>query len=894
MNDINKIPGHPNRFETKAVGFSLCVILLFIVGYATGQTTIAGQISVSEKSDVNGISVLALPSLNSQEILTYSISDNNGQFKLSYTSSSDSVFIAFKSLNFKDTTLALLNKSQEFKIVLSPDVFEIKEVSVKGNPISVRGDTINYVVNSFTKAGDRSIGDVISRMPGFDVTELGRIYYQGKPIQKYYIEGMDLLEKRYSLANKNLPHKAVASVEVMQNHQPVKMLEDKIPTDETSINIKLKNDVAITGTMYAGAGFSPFLHDINFTPMLFTKKQQIITTWQSNNIGQDLNTQHQPLVYSNGELQGYKNRKPELLGILQIQKPQIEKDRYLNNNANLLSYNHLLKTKNGTELKINSSYYNDKIKENGQVGTSYFLENETIDFTEVTQNKFYNKSLSTDLTLTQNEKKRYLTNKFSFNKFWDSESGLIQNEGDLIQASEIPHFSLANEFDILLPVKQNFIRFYSFVDYNNSPQQLSFSPGVFEDILNDGEPYLQTTQKVVEKNLVSHNFLQFTTGTKPWIFESELGIRYEKQKLKTSISKDETLIATDSLSNHLEWTFTELYLSETVRYEKNRLRLALNLPLSFQNYNIKDKNFQLENKVNKLFLSPNANLKYELNGFWTFRAGIKYDQQMGEVASLTQGYVFSSYRQLKKGINQLAQKNRFRFNSGIEFKNPISGFFSVLTYTNSTTLNNLLLKQNVNNQGLLIYDAIEKDNRSYLQNLSFSINQYLLNWRATIDFKANYNRNKKEYLLNEKPGWLTNSVYTFDPGITVNRWRKVDLAYSYQLQLIKQNSQQATISITNQKHKGNLFYTPEKRHLLGFSFEYYTIKQSGQDKSNNLFADFSYHLKPSKGKFKYKLEVLNIFNNSEITRYYNSDISLTKNTYSIRPRQFLVTISIGL
>lgn len=893
MNDINKIPPPTNRLSNKAVIFGFC-ILLFLVDHSTGQTAITGQISITDKSDGSGISVLAQSSQNSQKILTYSISDITGHFELVFTSSSDSVFIAFKSLNFKDTIVAITNKSQEFNIVLPPDVFEIKEVSIRGNPISVRGDTINYVVNSFSKAGDRSIGDVISRMPGFEVTELGQIYYQGKPILKYYIEGMDLLEKRYALANKNLPYKSVSSVEVLQNHQPVKMFEDKIASDETSINIKLKNDVAITGTIHAGAGFSPFLHDINFTPMLFAKKQQFITTWQCNNTGEDLNTQHQPLVYTNGELQVYKDRKPELLGILELQKPQIEKKRYLDNNANLLSYNHLLKTKNGTELKINSSYYSDKIKERGQVGTSYFLEDETIKFTEVTQNKFYNKSLTTDLTITQNEKKRYLTNKFICNKFWDSESGLIQNEGNLMQASETPNFSLANDFDILLPVNQDFIRLYSFVDFNNSPQQLSFSPGVFEDILNNGKPYLVTTQKIVEKNVVSHNFLQYTTGTKSWICETEPGLRYEKQKLETSISKDETLITTDSLSNLLEWTYTELYLSETVTYENNRLRLSIRLPLSFQNYNIRDRNFQAEDKVNKLFLSPNTNIKYELSGFWTFRAGIKYDQQMGEVASLTQGYVFSSYRQFKKGIDQLAQKNRFRYNFGVEFKNPISGFFSLLTYTNSTTLNNLLLKQNVTDQGLLIYDAIEKENRAYLQNLSFSINQYLLNWQATIDFKANYNRNKKEYLLNEKPGWLTNSVYTFDPGITVNRWRKVDLAYSYQLQFIKQNSQQTTISITNQKHKGNLFYTPEKRHLLGFSFEYYTIKQSGQDKSNNLFADFSYHLKPAKGKFKYKMEVLNLFNNSEIIRYYNSDISLTKNFYSIRPRQFLVTISVGL
>ncbi len=872
------------------IGIFVLMSSMFVVG----QTVITGEVISVQHEKLSGISVLALPTRNASGILTYAITNDAGIYQLSFKSSADSVFVAFKSLNFKDTTIALLNRSQKLDIILPPDVFEIKEVSVKGYPISVRGDTINYVVNSFARANDRSIADVISRMPGFEVTELGQIYYQGKPIQKYYIEGMDLLEGRYALANNNLPHKSVGSVEVLQNHQPIKMLEDKIASDGTSINIKLKNDVAITGTLYAGAGFSPFLHDVNLTPMLFNKKQQIITTWQSNNIGNDLNTQHQPLVFSNGELQGYKNRKPELLGILQISNPQIEKQRYLDNNANLVSYNHLLKIKNGRELKINSSFYSDKIKENGQVATSYFLNNDTVAFTETTQNKYYNKSLSTDLIVTQNEKSRYLTNKFSINKFWDSEEGLVRNEDKLVQKAETPHFSLANDFDILLPVKRNFIRVYSFVDYNNSPELLSFSPGVFEDILNNGQPYGKTIQNITEKNLLTHNFLQYTLTRKPWIFESEPGIRLKYQDLQTSIVKDLETIREDSLRNNLSWNFSELYFSETIKYEKDRIRLSLDLPLNFQHYGISDKIHTTPDEIQKWLFTPSVSFKYEFNGFWIWRMGAKYNQKLGDVSSLEQGYVLSSYRQFKKGINQLSEKKGWRYNLGLEYKNPISGFFSTVSWISNYSANNLLLKQKVNSDGLLFYEVFEKENRAIFDNLSLTANQYLVNLQATIDFKAYYNRNKKKYLLNDHLGWLTNKAYILHPGISINRWRKVDIAYSYRLQLMRQKSEQAEISVIDQKHEGSLFYTPEKRHLLGFSFEYYETRQSGQKHSTTFFANFLYHLKPSKSKLKYKFEVRNIFNQSEIISYFNSDISLTRSGYSIRPRQFLVTVSLGL
>ena len=46
---------------------------------------------------------------------------------------------------------------------------ELKEVSVKSDKVHERGDTVSYVVGAFANSNDRSIGDVIAKMPGFDV-----------------------------------------------------------------------------------------------------------------------------------------------------------------------------------------------------------------------------------------------------------------------------------------------------------------------------------------------------------------------------------------------------------------------------------------------------------------------------------------------------------------------------------------------------------------------------------------------------------------------------------------------------------------------------------------------------------------------------------------------------
>ena len=52
-------------------------------------------------------------------------------------------------------------------------------------------------------------------MPGTEVLFDGKILYQDKPINKYYIEGLYLLGGKYNLANSNLPHKEVIKVQVL-------------------------------------------------------------------------------------------------------------------------------------------------------------------------------------------------------------------------------------------------------------------------------------------------------------------------------------------------------------------------------------------------------------------------------------------------------------------------------------------------------------------------------------------------------------------------------------------------------------------------------------------------------------------------------------------------------
>lgn len=150
----------------------------------------------------------------------------DGRFNLPFSKVYNSVLLVVKCLGYLDIkTLYDFSRTTDLVFSLARKEMHIKEVVIESQPIKQQGDTVKYLVSSFAKGKDFSIGDVIKNMPGFQVESDGSILYEGKTISKYYINEPDLLEGGYTLVNKNLPHQAVGSVEVLKKHQPIKILQ---------------------------------------------------------------------------------------------------------------------------------------------------------------------------------------------------------------------------------------------------------------------------------------------------------------------------------------------------------------------------------------------------------------------------------------------------------------------------------------------------------------------------------------------------------------------------------------------------------------------------------------------------------------------------------------------
>ena len=106
-----------------------------------------------------------------------------------------------------------------------------------------RQDTINYDVSRFISPKDESVKDILKRLPGIQVNDAGKISYNGKDISRFYVEGMDLSDGRYGQISNNLQANAVETAQVLENHQPIRVLSKKISTEDIAPQPKAETTI---------------------------------------------------------------------------------------------------------------------------------------------------------------------------------------------------------------------------------------------------------------------------------------------------------------------------------------------------------------------------------------------------------------------------------------------------------------------------------------------------------------------------------------------------------------------------------------------------------------------------------------------------------------------------
>lgn len=318
------------------------------------QVTLSGKVEDAYTGNgLQGVMVTIRPAAGNR-ILKFTKTQADGSFLLSLNAIPDGRNVLhFSMMGYAVKTIPLSKDTTVYHVLLTEQATKLKDVVVKAPSIRQRGDTISYNVASFADANDKSLADVLKKMPGMEVSDKGEIKYNGKAINKFYIEGHDMLGGRYSIATNNIHQKDVGSVEVMTNHQPIKALEDMSFSQDPAINIKLKESAKsrLVGTLKAGGGMEQKkgekfgklnVWEGEMSLMRFAKKAQSLNTFKSNNIGTDV-TGEGNLLFSDGGtgVMGNSYNLKDYVNVTPDQLTDISDSRVRKNQTHVFTTNNL-------------------------------------------------------------------------------------------------------------------------------------------------------------------------------------------------------------------------------------------------------------------------------------------------------------------------------------------------------------------------------------------------------------------------------------------------------------------------------------------------------------------------------------------------------------------------
>lgn len=130
------------------------------------------------------------------------------------------------------------------KMVEDAVLLEAAKVSAVGNPIEILKDTIVYNATMFRTADNAVLGELLKKMPGFQVASDGSVKVNGEPVSKITVNGKTFFFDDPSMAVKNLPAKIVDKIKITDHRSDKEKASGiaNMVSKEKEMDISLKKE----------------------------------------------------------------------------------------------------------------------------------------------------------------------------------------------------------------------------------------------------------------------------------------------------------------------------------------------------------------------------------------------------------------------------------------------------------------------------------------------------------------------------------------------------------------------------------------------------------------------------------------------------------------------------
>ena len=787
------------------------------------------------------------------KIKKYATSKGDGGFAMSLPSVAG-CRLEVSMMSFAKQSIPLDSVSFPITVQLEPGTTLLKEVTVKADRIHEQGDTITYNVGSFAQQQDRSIGDVLKRMPGINVEQSGKIQYQGEDINKFYIEGSDLLGGKYGIATNGISHEDVGAVEVMENHQPMQVLSGISFSDKAAINLKLKNKAKATWSFHgdAGGGYSwqpdGAIWDGELFAMAVMPNFQNITTFKTNNIGEDLSAQATDFFASRRGTDLSRYVGVSLPGV-----PNLSRKRTLFNRSALVSTNALWKLGRG-EFKTQIDYSFNRVTAEAANVTTYFLNDGNRVVTENRNGVDRPHSLSGKFIYELNQKTAFINNTLKTNIDWDDVrlgvTGSLSNN----QTASLPDYYVGNDFKLIKRFNgKHLVTFISKNEWESLPQTLSVS-------INDG---------FMRQQVKDHAF--YTNESAAYAF-SVKGI---------------TISLEGGVKGYVRTMRSELPDMPKFEYWVRRVNFTLNAPVSFAHYTF-DK--ALANR-SEVYFSPSLSMNWKPNNRFEMSVSGGTGRSPMDLKMIQPGYVMTNYRSFRRGIDDFYNSSSQRVSGRLSYKHTRRGIFANAMVMQSWSHRPYTLAQQLYGD-YVVYSYTDAESDGQMLMASGNIGKTLDFMRGSANINGSFSRNES-HLISENTN--VNSVGTsWSVGAKINgaplRWFSFDYRFEWASSRMSMNGTNASW-LGNMENELLLNIMPHRKWEWHISGEHYRNELIADQFKNVFLLDTKVIFKLNK-RLELSASLSNIFNQRTYNYTTYNQLTSFESQRWLRGRELLISISL--
>lgn len=656
------------------------ILLALLCGACTAaaQSPLYGTVRYAGTGEPAAGASVIVQTPDGGRICGYCITDGAGKWFFEQTQGLDSVRVMVTGFNLRKTfRIVRIPAAAAVDFQVEYEELQIEEVKVRAAPVRRRGDTLSYYVSAYIDTlVDRSIGDVLRKMPGIDVSQSGQISYNNRPINKFYIEDLDMMGGRYGVAVNNIRASDIAAVDVLENHQPVKAVAGVEFSSDAAVNLRLKNRAkgSLIATLQLGAGYGPWLWTGEMALMYFTGKWQMMATGKSNNAGQDVRS----------ELESFYDALERVYADLSVHlpaSPDIGQERYRDNVTHAASISQILRLGEGSDhtLNLNAAYSHDRQRFSASSLTTHYLPGQDpVEIDETTAVLTAADELEVKAKYNLNGTTLYLNEQLAFGAEWEDDAGTVRNGAAPVdQQFRMRQLRLQNDFRVTRVLGGGFrlnVASRSFAA--QYPSSLRVSPVLYSEIF--GYEAQAAVQQMANRKFRTDNTLYLNRSFPRIGLDLKLsaGFTADLQAMTSALQDPSAESVPDGLRNEMLYRRCDLFagLGATFRYKA--LRLTAGLAPDCALLVTEDRVGSENRRKDRLFLNPALRLDLRLTPDLSLIAALSSRGTLGAASGNYSGYVLTDYRVLGSRGGDLAETVYDSGNAELRYADAIRSVFA--------------------------------------------------------------------------------------------------------------------------------------------------------------------------------------------------------------------------